>query len=251
MGVSPCTAAKASDLSTPLTRLRTGQDPQREVTHATVGWLPLRCRIAPCGRLTSERCRTATRGRRRSARTPKSSRGGEEQLLLVEHPPVITFGRRPGVARNVIASDESLKQLGVEVVQSDRGGDVTFHGPGQVVAYPIVRLNDHRLSVGAFVRRLEETVIATLKEIRHRGAEVTRRDRRVGAGRWRDAREDLRARRAHPPRGEHARHRAERDDGPAVLRPDRAVRAAWIGAVTSVEKVLGCAAPTIEAVRER
>src|SRR5688500_14876136 len=91
--------------------------------------------------------------------------GGEEQLLLVEHTPVITFGRRPDVARNVIASDESLKQLGVEVVQSDRGGDVTFHGPGQVVAYPIVRLNDHRLSVGAFVRRLEETVIATLREL--------------------------------------------------------------------------------------
>lgn len=90
--------------------------------------------------------------------------GGEEQLLLVEHPPVITFGRRPDVARNVVASDESLRQLGVEVVPSDRGGDVTFHGPGQIVAYPIVRLNDHRLSVGAFVRRLEETVIAALKE---------------------------------------------------------------------------------------
>ncbi len=90
--------------------------------------------------------------------------GSEEQLLLVEHPPVITFGRRPGVARNVIAADESLQQLGVDVVHSDRGGDVTFHGPGQVVAYPIVRLNDHRLSVGAFVRRLEETVIATLRE---------------------------------------------------------------------------------------
>ena len=91
--------------------------------------------------------------------------GGEEQLLLVEHPPVITFGRRPGVARNVIASDESLQQLGVDVVHSDRGGDVTFHGPGQLVAYPIVRLNDHRMSVGAFVRRLEETVIATLMEL--------------------------------------------------------------------------------------
>jgi lipoyl(octanoyl) transferase len=90
--------------------------------------------------------------------------GGEEQLLLVEHSPVITFGRRPNVERNVVASEESLKQLGVEVIQSDRGGDVTFHGPGQLVAYPIVRLNDHRLSVGAFVRRLEETVIATLRE---------------------------------------------------------------------------------------
>ena len=88
--------------------------------------------------------------------------GAEEQLLLVEHPPVITFGRRPEVNRNVVASPEQLARLGVDVVQSDRGGDVTFHGPGQVVAYPIVRLNDHALSVGGYVRRLEETVIATL-----------------------------------------------------------------------------------------
>jgi lipoyl(octanoyl) transferase len=88
--------------------------------------------------------------------------GAEEQLLFVEHPPVITFGRRPEVNRNVIASEEQLARLGVDVVQSDRGGDVTFHGPGQVVAYPIVRLNDHALSVGGYVRRLEETVIATL-----------------------------------------------------------------------------------------
>jgi lipoate-protein ligase B len=92
--------------------------------------------------------------------------GGEEQLLLVEHPPVITFGRRAEIAgqKNLITPREMLSMLGVEIVQSDRGGDVTFHGPGQVVAYPIVRLNDHRLSVGGFVRRLEETVVATLRD---------------------------------------------------------------------------------------
>jgi len=90
--------------------------------------------------------------------------GGDEQLLLVEHPPVITFGRRPNVARNLIASDEQLAKLGVEVVQSDRGGDITFHGPGQLVAYPIVRLLEHRLSVGAYVKRLEHAVIATLAD---------------------------------------------------------------------------------------
>jgi lipoate-protein ligase B len=91
--------------------------------------------------------------------------GAEEQLLLVEHPPVITFGRRAEIAgqKNLITPREMLSMLGVEIVQSDRGGDVTFHGPGQVVAYPIVRLNDHGLSVGGFVRRLEEIVIATLK----------------------------------------------------------------------------------------
>jgi lipoate-protein ligase B len=89
--------------------------------------------------------------------------GGEERILFVEHPPVITLGRRPGVAGNVIASDEQLKAAGVEVVQSDRGGDVTFHGPGQVVAYPVIRLNDHRLSVGGYVRSLERAVITTLQ----------------------------------------------------------------------------------------
>ncbi len=88
--------------------------------------------------------------------------GGPERLLLVEHPPVITFGRRAGVERNLLASDEQLANLGVEVVQSDRGGDITFHGPGQVVAYPIVRLNDHGLSVGGYVRTLEYAVIEAL-----------------------------------------------------------------------------------------
>jgi lipoyl(octanoyl) transferase len=91
--------------------------------------------------------------------------GGPERLLLVEHPPVITFGRRAGVERNLLASDEQLAKLGVEVVQSDRGGDITFHGPGQVVAYPIVRLNDHGLSVGGYVRTLERAVIAALGDL--------------------------------------------------------------------------------------
>lgn len=90
--------------------------------------------------------------------------GGAERVLFVEHPPVITFGRRPGVARNLIASDEQLAKLGVEVVQSDRGGDITFHGPGQIVAYPIVRLNDHGLSVGAYVHGIERAVVATLAD---------------------------------------------------------------------------------------
>src|SRR5262245_27838438 len=91
--------------------------------------------------------------------------GGSETLLLVEHPPVVTFGRRPGVSRHLVASPQQLARLGVEVVQSDRGGDITFHGPGQLVAYPIVRLIDHHLSVGAYVRRLQDAVIATLADL--------------------------------------------------------------------------------------
>jgi lipoyl(octanoyl) transferase len=88
--------------------------------------------------------------------------GAEERVLLVEHPPVITFGRRAGVERNLLATGEQLASLGVEVVQSDRGGDITFHGPGQLVAYPIVRLSDHGLSVGGFVHGLEDAVSRTL-----------------------------------------------------------------------------------------
>jgi lipoyl(octanoyl) transferase len=91
--------------------------------------------------------------------------GAEERLLLVEHPPVITFGRRPGVETNVVAPPDVLERRGVEVVPSDRGGDVTFHGPGQLVVYPIVRLNDHRLSVGGYVRALERSVIEALREL--------------------------------------------------------------------------------------
>src|SRR5580704_8460759 len=72
--------------------------------------------------------------------------GGPETLFLVEHPPVITFGRRGIVPQHLLASVLWLQQMGVDVVESDRGGDVTFHGPGQIVGYPILRLNDHRYS---------------------------------------------------------------------------------------------------------
>jgi lipoyl(octanoyl) transferase len=103
--------------------------------------------------------------------------GAEERLLLVEHPPVITFGRRPNIERHLLASDEQLANLGIEVVHSDRGGDVTFHGPGQLVAYPIVRLNDHGMSVGSYVRSLLEGVIAALARL---GVEAQRDPDAIG-----------------------------------------------------------------------
>ena len=103
--------------------------------------------------------------------------GGPERLLLVEHPDVITFGRRGPVAEHLLASKQSLEQLGVQVVESARGGDVTYHGPGQLVVYPIIRLNDHSLSVGGYVRLLENSVIAALAEL---GVKAERRDGAVG-----------------------------------------------------------------------
>jgi lipoyl(octanoyl) transferase len=90
--------------------------------------------------------------------------GDDERILFVEHPPVITFGRRPGGERNLLASADRLAALGVEIVQSDRGGDITLHAPGQLVAYPILRLVDHKLSVGGYVHSLEDAVIDTLRD---------------------------------------------------------------------------------------
>jgi lipoyl(octanoyl) transferase len=81
-------------------------------------------------------------------------------LLLLEHPPVITLGRNAG-AQNVIASPEFLIANGVELHETDRGGDVTFHGPGQLVGYPIFDLRAFEPRIGAvdFVRKLEEILI--------------------------------------------------------------------------------------------
>jgi lipoyl(octanoyl) transferase len=91
--------------------------------------------------------------------------GGPETILIVEHSPVITLGRRAESIINLITSAEELARRNIDLVHSDRGGDITFHGPGQIVAYPIIRLADHRLSVGGYVHSLEAIVIATLAEL--------------------------------------------------------------------------------------
>ena len=89
----------------------------------------------------------------------------ENTLLLLEHPPVITLGRNAKLD-NVLAPPEFLAQRGVELFEIDRGGDVTFHGPGQLIAYPIFDLRTFDPKVGAveYVRRLEEVLIRTCSD---------------------------------------------------------------------------------------
>jgi lipoyl(octanoyl) transferase len=83
-------------------------------------------------------------------------------LLLLEHPPTITLGRN-GRWHNLLVTDETLVARGVERFESDRGGDITFHGPGQIVGYPILRLEASERDVHRYMRNLEGCLIRTLQ----------------------------------------------------------------------------------------
>jgi lipoyl(octanoyl) transferase len=103
----------------------------------------------------------------------RASRGGSEEsssgvtglahLLLMEHdPPVITVSRRLGARQHLLATDAMLASAGVEVAQTDRGGDITYHGPGQLVVYSILDLNRFDLRIDSYMRLLEGIVIDVL-----------------------------------------------------------------------------------------
>ncbi|NLS78081.1 MAG: lipoyl(octanoyl) transferase LipB [Chloroflexi bacterium] len=106
---------------------------------------------------------------RRAGRIP-------DVFLLLEHEPVITLGRR-GHESNILAAPARLEELGVIVRKVERGGDVTYHGPGQIVGYPILRIHDHNLGASDYMHALEEVLIRVVGDL---GITAYRRDGLVG-----------------------------------------------------------------------
>jgi lipoyl(octanoyl) transferase len=105
---------------------------------------------------------------------------GVDTLLLVEHPPVLTLGRR-GEYSNILAAKEYLESLGVSVYEVSRGGDVTYHGPGQIVGYPIMNLETYGKDIKQFIWKLEEIFIRLLRDLYQ--VEATR-DEKKYTGVW-------------------------------------------------------------------
>jgi len=101
---------------------------------------------------------------------------GQDTLILLEHPPVITIGRR-GNQEEVLFSPEDLSQRGVELRETNRGGAVTWHGPGQLVGYPVFDLNHHGRDVHNHMRRIEAALIAALATV---GVSASRREGLTG-----------------------------------------------------------------------
>lgn len=97
---------------------------------------------------------------------------GEEIIAVVEHPAVYTLGFH-GNAANLLASEQRLRAMGAECIRIERGGDITYHGPGQVVIYPIINLHRHSLGVKQYVTLLENSVIKLLAEY---GIDATKSD---------------------------------------------------------------------------
>jgi lipoate-protein ligase B len=112
----------------------------------------------------------------------KSGRLDRDLVILMEHPPVFTLGRRGGL-QNLRVPEDLLRQKGISIVAVERGGDITYHGPGQLVVYPLIDLTAARIKVVTLVEALEQAMVRTAAQCGlqargdavHRGAWVGRR----------------------------------------------------------------------------
>jgi lipoyl(octanoyl) transferase len=147
--------------------------PEHTYPHAAPNW----CRntvfeVLDCGVVTYAEGMSLQEKNRDEVLAAREGGGEIGRLLLLEHdPPVVTITKRPGAADHLIATEEQLALAGVEVCKTDRGGDITYHGPGQLVAYPILDLNMLGLNLHAYMRFLEEIVITVCSSF---GVEVQR-----------------------------------------------------------------------------
>ena len=120
-----------------------------------------------------------------SVQATTSSESGDADtrhyFLFVEHPPVYTLGKS-GKMQHVLISEEERNRRGIEFFQTNRGGDITFHGPGQIVGYPIIDLEKFYTDIGRYLRELEEVIIRTLADY---GIEAERSPGETGV--WLDA----------------------------------------------------------------
>ena len=95
----------------------------------------------------------------------------QDSLILLEHPPTITTGRK-GNTENLLVREEYLKKHGISLIHASRGGDITFHGPGQIVGYPILNLKNHEMDIRKHLRSIEEMIIRTLRDFDIEGRRI-------------------------------------------------------------------------------
>ena len=186
---------------------------------------------------------TALELQRAVARARISGAIAHDVLLLLEHPPVVTLGRS-SKAKNLVASPALLAARGVELFEAERGGDVTFHGPGQLVGYPIVNLRRHKQDLHWYLRQVEEVLIRALDAI---GIAAERSEGRTGV--WTEGRKIASI-------GVHARdwvtwHGFALNVATDLSYFDLMVPCGLAGVtMTSVARELGAEAPGIDAVAE-
>jgi lipoate-protein ligase B len=94
-----------------------------------------------------------------------------DSLILLEHPPTITTGRK-GNTENLLVRKEYLEKHGISFIHASRGGDITFHGPGQIVGYPILNLKNHEMDIRKHLRSIEEVIIQTLRDFEIEGRRI-------------------------------------------------------------------------------